>query len=648
MHYNLFLVLATLIYSSSASGVVQPWNEADDYSTSTIAGKYVSGFSDGDLTNATFNRPMALAIDHRTQELYVVDHGNHAIRRVRVARSVLIGQTQPDAGEGGNASDTSMPDAIGAQDYVTTLAGGARGYRDGVGTAARFSEPSGCAIDPYTRLLFVADTGNNVIREIDLDTAMVTTLAGAPQTSGFINGRGQAAAFRHPTGVALAIRSRQLFVCDAYNHAIRVIHTVTREVRTLAGTGFQGSFDGAGHVATFHLPFAAAVDEDEELVYVAEMSPRIRVLRTALEPTYPQPAIPSTATIDPAFTIDVSTKLDGEGQLGIEEVAGLATAYGWPGGALMFTDAADDTIYRLSLDEWYPPPIAPSPPLVAPPPGGINGSDALNVVVTDDIGGGTGGGTGTGGTGTGGATAGNSTDTVASAPLAGRMLSDDHWRMLSESTPLPPASPPNASEMTPQMPPLPPPPPPDLTPRAPPEPPSIPPWATPLTPPSVPPSPPPPRESCEAIPPGENCEVCGQGVPPTEGMECHHYLWRMAGNTPGQRDGRGTRSRFYRPSGLAIDDRTRTVYIADTYNHRIRLIDLMDVPDVIVEDIEYWYEWIGRLLRQNLIFIILLSSSCCCGCCCCWLCCRYCSLCPLYQRRLHKQRIKQMQLGGRV
>ena len=74
----------------------------------------------------------------------------------------------------------------------------------------------------------------------------------------------------------------------------------------------------------------------------------------------------------------------------------------------------------------------------------------------------------------------------------------------------------------------------------------------------------------------------------------------------------------------------------------------MDVPDVIVEDIEYWYEWIGRLLRQNLIFIILLSSSCCCGCCCCWLCCRYCSLCPLYQRRLHKQRIKQMQLGGRV
>ena len=466
MHYNLFLLLTTLVYSASASGVVQPWNEADDYTTNTIAGKYVSGFSDGDLTNATFNRPMALAIDHRTQELYVVDHGNHAIRRVRVARSVLIGQTQPDAGEGGNASDTSMPDAIGAQDYVTTLAGGARGYRDGVGTAARFSEPSGCAIDPYTRLLFVADTGNNVIREIDLDTAMVTTLAGAPQTSGFINGRGQAAAFRHPTGVALAIRSRQLFVCDAYNHAIRVIHTVTREVRTLAGTGFQGSFDGAGHVATFHLPFAAAVDEDEELVYVAEMSPRIRVLRTALEPTYPQPAIPSTATIDPAFTIDVSTKLDGEGQLGIEEVAGLATAYGWPGGALMFTDAADDTIYRLSLDEWYPPPIAPSPPLVAPPPGGINGSDALNVVVTDDIGGGTGGGTGTGGTGTGGATAGNSTDTVASAPLAGRMLSDDHWRMLSESTPLPPASPPNASEMTPQMPPLPPHPPPPPRPHA--------------------------------------------------------------------------------------------------------------------------------------------------------------------------------------
>ena len=47
MHYNL-LLLTTLIYSASASGVVQPWNEADDYTTNTIAGKYVSGFSDGD------------------------------------------------------------------------------------------------------------------------------------------------------------------------------------------------------------------------------------------------------------------------------------------------------------------------------------------------------------------------------------------------------------------------------------------------------------------------------------------------------------------------------------------------------------------------------------------------------------------------
>ena len=112
-----------------------------------------------------------------------------------------------------------------------------------------------------------------------------TTLAGTPGVPGFVNGRGSAAAFSHPVGVALALRSPAAVVCDMYNHAVRVVHVVTREVRTLAGSGVQGSADGVGQLATFHLPTAAAVDDEETTVYVAELSSRIRTLTTAVEPS---------------------------------------------------------------------------------------------------------------------------------------------------------------------------------------------------------------------------------------------------------------------------------------------------------------------------------------------------------------------------
>ena len=54
-----------------------------------------------------------------------------------------------------------------------------------------------------------------------------------------------------------------------------------------------------------------------------------------------------------------------------------------------------------------------------------------------------------------------------------------------------------------------------------------------------------------------------------------------------------------------------------------------------------------RALRQNLIFIIILCSSTLVLCCLAYLCCRFCSFCPLYQRRLHNKRMNQMSVGVR-
>ncbi|MDZ7690775.1 MAG: IPT/TIG domain-containing protein [Balneolaceae bacterium] len=49
-----------------------------------IAGDGTAGFTDGDETQARFNRPIGLAINDDGTVLYVADHFNHAIRKIKI------------------------------------------------------------------------------------------------------------------------------------------------------------------------------------------------------------------------------------------------------------------------------------------------------------------------------------------------------------------------------------------------------------------------------------------------------------------------------------------------------------------------------------------------------------------------------------
>ena len=75
---------------------------------------------------------------------------------------------------------------------VTTVAGGSfSGFLDGTGTAARFKDPYGVAVQGDN--LFVADFYNNSIRKMILSTQEVTTLAGDGENAiGFADGTGAA------------------------------------------------------------------------------------------------------------------------------------------------------------------------------------------------------------------------------------------------------------------------------------------------------------------------------------------------------------------------------------------------------------------------------------------------------------------------
>lgn len=150
---------------------------------------------------------------------------------------------------------------------VTTLAGGTIGSDNGPGYSAKFRLPEGLATDGTN--IYVADSSNNMIRQIVISTDMVTTLAGST-TPGASNGIGTSASFNNPT--AVATDGTNVDVADGYNNLIRKIVIATGVVSTLAGggtytTGTNG--DGIGTAAVFNLG-STGITTDGNNVYTSD------------------------------------------------------------------------------------------------------------------------------------------------------------------------------------------------------------------------------------------------------------------------------------------------------------------------------------------------------------------------------------------
>ncbi len=164
----------------------------------TLAGTAgVNGTADGAGTAATFGITYGITTDGTN--LYVAD-GNFTFRKIVISTGV-----------------------------VTTLAGGAGiiGGLDGTGTAARFGTPAGITTDGTN--LYVGDS-NCTIRKIVISTGVVTTIAGIVAGSGSSDGIGSAARFSFPTGITTD--GTNLFVVDS--NRVRKIVLSTLVVTTPA------------------------------------------------------------------------------------------------------------------------------------------------------------------------------------------------------------------------------------------------------------------------------------------------------------------------------------------------------------------------------------------------------------------------------
>jgi DNA-binding beta-propeller fold protein YncE len=150
---------------------------------------------------------------------------------------------------------------------VITVAGAtAPGYTDGKGSAARFNGPEGIAYDSAEKALYVCDINNFEIRRVTPD-GEVKTVAGSP-LEGRQDGTGPDARFSHPIGIAYDSHDGALYVTDNSNHAVRRM-TAGGVVTTVAG-GREGFADGIGPNARFRGPLGIAFDASDGDLYVSD------------------------------------------------------------------------------------------------------------------------------------------------------------------------------------------------------------------------------------------------------------------------------------------------------------------------------------------------------------------------------------------
>jgi hypothetical protein len=124
-------------------------------------------------------------------------------------------------------------------DHYLVAGIGGRGFRDGAYLDAAFNGPQGLAVDEAGRRLFVADSGNQRIRAVDLaHRHAVSTLAGSGQ-AGATDGPLLQASFDAPT--ELAIGGGHLFVLEAKGTRIRDVDLAGGQVSTrVVGKVLQG------------------------------------------------------------------------------------------------------------------------------------------------------------------------------------------------------------------------------------------------------------------------------------------------------------------------------------------------------------------------------------------------------------------------
>jgi DNA-binding beta-propeller fold protein YncE len=146
------------------------------------------------------------------------------------------------------------------------------GYLDGIGTNSAFCNPIAVALNQAATMLYVADDLNYRIRSVELTSLKVSTVAGLGMTY-FLDGIGSSAGIGYISGMTVDSSGSSLYFVDFSNYRIRQLQLASTNVVTLAGSSSQiSSFDGIGTLATFISPQSIAIDPSNSYLLISDGS----------------------------------------------------------------------------------------------------------------------------------------------------------------------------------------------------------------------------------------------------------------------------------------------------------------------------------------------------------------------------------------
>jgi sugar lactone lactonase YvrE len=218
------------LFAGGTSGTVQHVRLGSGW-LSAVVGRYPQTYATGELARYQtrfFGDVGGIAFDAAAGRIYLTESSTNYVDVVTVV-------------------DPNNP----ATWTIATLAGdGNPGFFNGFGASSEFRSPSGLYLDGVNDRLLVADTGNHVVRAIDLVTGMVSTLAGTAATRGFYGDGGLAtsALLFEPRAITRCANG-DLFVADSGNHRVRRIDGASGVITTVLGDGVAASA-GEGTPAT--------------------------------------------------------------------------------------------------------------------------------------------------------------------------------------------------------------------------------------------------------------------------------------------------------------------------------------------------------------------------------------------------------------
>jgi sugar lactone lactonase YvrE len=154
---------------------------------------------------------------------------------------------------------------------VRKIGGGPADLRDGSFEDARFFRPQGL-VWPADDRIYVADTENHALREIDLATKSVRTLAGDGRQGHWISGAQEGRSTQLSSPWDLAYADGFLFIAMAGLHQIWAYHIGSGRIGPFAGSGYENIVDGTLADAQFAQPSGLSMCGGSLLVADSEVS----------------------------------------------------------------------------------------------------------------------------------------------------------------------------------------------------------------------------------------------------------------------------------------------------------------------------------------------------------------------------------------